>query len=107
MQIGKLNTGYKITQSVNTVDMISDPHVVQFDGIVNALVYRPVPKSYPLKTTGYVDGEDVTYTVQTEYDLQNLRTNTLSELKLLVQFDPVREWDVRRLSEIAEIAYVD
>ena len=106
-EYGKLNTGYKITQSINTVDMISDPHVVQFDGIVNALVYRPVPKSYPLKTTGYVDGRDVTYTVQTEYDLQNLSTNTLSEGETAwIQFDPVREWDVRRLSEIAEIGYV-
>ena len=106
-EYGKLNTGYKITQSVNTVDMISDPHVVQFDGIVNSLVYRPVPKAYPLKTTGYVDGRDVTYTVQTEYDLENLSTDTLSEGETAwVQFDPVREWDVRRLSEVAEIGYV-
>ena len=106
-EYGKLNTGYKINQSVNTVDMISDPHTVQFDGIINALVYRPVRKAFPIKTTGYVDGRDVTYTVQTEYDLENLNTNTLSEGETAwVQFDPVREWDVKRLSEIAEIGYI-
>ena len=87
--------------------MTSDPHVVQFDGIINSLVYRPVTKAYPIKTTGYVDGKDVTYTVQTEYDLQTLSTNTLSEGETAwIQFDPVREWDVRRLSEVAEIGYV-
>jgi hypothetical protein len=106
-EYGKLNTGYKVSQAINTSDMTSDPHVVQFDGIINSLVYRPVTKAYPIKTTGYVDGKDVTYTVQTEYDLQTLSTNTLSEGETAwIQFDPVREWDVRRLSEVAEIGYV-
>tara|TARA_B100001057_G_scaffold91069_1_gene87382 strand:+ start:16921 stop:25755 length:8835 start_codon:yes stop_codon:yes gene_type:complete len=105
-EYGKLNTGFKAIQSVNTVDMISDPHVVQFDGIVNSLVYRKTPKAFPIKTTGYVDGRDVTYTVNTENSLQNLSGILTEGETAWVQFDPVREWDVRRLSEIAEIGYI-
>ena len=54
---------------------------------------------------GYVDGQDVDYTVNTEYDLQNLSTN--GERRYCgLQFDPIRQWDVRRLSEVAEMDYV-
>ena len=104
---GKLNNGYKENKTINTVDMASDPHVVTFDSIRNPFVYRDIPKEYPLKTAGYVDGQDVDYTVNTEYDLQNLSTNELSEGDTAwLQFDPIRQWDVRRLSEVAEIGYV-
>ena len=104
---GKLNNGYKENKTINVVDMASDPHVVTFDSIRNPFVYRDIPKEYPLKTAGYVDGQDVDYTVNTEYDLQNLSTNELSEGDTAwLQFDPIRQWDVRRLSEVAEIGYV-
>ena len=106
-EYGKLNNGYKETQSVNTVDMISDPHRVQFDNMENTFKLRENTKGYPLKTTGYVDGKDVVYTVNTEYDLENIDAVELNEGDTAwIQFDPVRQWDVRRLSEVAEIGYV-
>ena len=71
------------------------------------LLFTEKHKRISLKTTGYVDGKDVDYTVNTEYDLQNLSANELSEGDTAwLQFDPIRQWDVRRLSEVAEIGYV-
>ena len=104
---GKLNNGFVETKTINTIDMVSDPHKIQYDNIENSFVLREKPKGYPLKTTGYVDGKDVVYTVKTEYDLENINANELNEGDTAwVQFDPAREWDVRRLSEVAEIGYV-
>lgn len=106
-EYGKLNNGFTETKTINTVDMVSDPHTITFDNIKNAFVYRETPKGYPLKTSGYVDGNDVDYIVKTEYDLQNLSAPELSEGETAwLQFDPQRQWDVRRLSEVAEIGYV-
>jgi hypothetical protein len=62
-----------------------------------------------IKTTGYVDAADVNYTVGTQSDLVNLATssNTLYEGDTAwVQFDTERDWDVVRLSEVAEISYI-
>jgi hypothetical protein len=104
---GKVNNGYNITKSVNTIDILSDPHAVEFDTLPRPFVYRDITKEFPIRTTGYVDGNDVNYTVKTEYDLTSLNANTLYEGDTAwLQFDPIREWDVRRLSEVAEISYV-
>ena len=45
-------------------------------------------KQYPIKTTGYVDSEDVNYTVKSEYDLQNIKSNLLEGDVAWIQFDP-------------------
>jgi hypothetical protein len=104
---GKLNNGFVETKTINTIDMVNDPHRIEFDGITNTFKIREHTKAFPIKTTGYVDGRDVVYTVKTEYDLQNIDADELNEGDTAwIQFDPVREWDVRRLSEVAEIGYV-
>ena len=59
--------------------MISDPHRVQFDNMENTFELRENTKGYQLKTTGYVDGKDVVYTVNTEYDLENIDAVELNE----------------------------
>ena len=41
---GKLNNGFTETKTINTVDMVSDPHTITFDNIKNAFVYRETPK---------------------------------------------------------------
>ena len=41
------------------------------------------------------------------HDLENIDAVELNEGDTAwIQFDPVRQWDVRRLSEVAEIGYV-
>ena len=106
-EYGKLNNGYKVSQDVNTIEILSDPHTISYNNLPQPFVFREIPKYYPVKTTGYVDGSDVNHTVKTEYDLVNLNNETLYEGDTAwIQFDPNREWDVRRLSEVAEIAYV-
>ena len=106
-EYGKLNNGYKASQDVNTIEILSDPHTIEYSNLPQPFVLRDIPKYYPIKTTGYVDGNDVNHVVKTEYDLVDLNNETLYEGDTAwIQFDPQREWDVRRLSEVAEIAYV-
>ena len=105
-EYGHLLTGYEAKKTINTVDIVSDPHTVMFNPIEVPFSKRALPKQFPIKTTGYVDSEDVNYTVKSEYDLENIKSNLLEGDVAWIQFDPNREWDVRRLSEVAEIAYV-
>ena len=105
-EYGHLLTGYEAKKTINTVDIVSDPHSVLFNPIDVPFSKRTLLKQFPIKTTGYVDSEDVNYTVQSEYDLENIKSNLLEGDVAWIQFDPNREWDVRRLSEVAEIAYV-
>lgn len=104
---GKINNGYSVSKTINTIDILSDPHTIEYDNLPKPFVYRDIAKQYPIKTSGYVDGNDVNYKVKTEYDLTSLNDETLYEGDTAwIQFDPTREWDVRRLSEVAEISYV-
>ena len=106
-EYGKVNNGFSVTKTINTIDILSDPHTITYDTLQQPFVYRDIAKQYPVKTTGYVDGDDVNYKVKTEYDLTNLNNDTLYEGDTAwVQFDPQREWDVKRLSEVAEISYI-
>ena len=60
-----------------------------------------------VKTSGYVDYRTVQYVVQNIQALENLDTTNIIEGDTTwIQFDEDRDWDVRRLSEIAEIDFV-
>lgn len=102
---GKVNNKLKATKIVQTSDIISDPHTVSFD-METPLQYRTTDRAVAIKTSGYVDPSDVNYTVET-VDTLSMSDKTYYEGETAwVQFDEDREWDVRRLSEISEIAYI-
>ena len=102
---GKLDNSLTASKVVNTIDIISDPHVVDFD-IEKKIPYLSTGKRVAVKTAGYVDPVDVNYVVP---DADTLETSTISYFEgdtAWVRFDNERDWDVKRLSEIAEINYV-
>jgi hypothetical protein len=60
-----------------------------------------------VKTSGYVDYKTVSYVVQNFQALESMDTTNIYEGDTAwIQFDEDRDWDVIRLSEIAEIDFV-
>lgn len=60
-----------------------------------------------VKTSGYVDYRNVSYVVQNIQTLESMDSTNVFEGDIAwIQFDEDRDWDVRRLSEIAEIDFV-
>ena len=87
--------------------MIKDPYLVDYADPTKVLLEVSGKKNIALKTTGYVDEADVNYVTSTHDSLVSLTDNTLYEGDISwVQADPDRDWDVVRLSEVAEISYV-
>ena len=106
---GHESTNLTMTKDITVNDMISDPFLIEYPNILKTLVAQTTKPSLAIKTTGYVDAVDINYTVNAKSDLVNLATstNTLYEGDTAwIQFDADREWDVLRLSEVAEISYV-
>ena len=102
---GTLDNNLSVSSVINTDDIISDPHVVTFDAD-KKFTSLTNKKRVAIKTSGYVDPADVNYVV-TDPDALNSSELSYFEGDLAwVRFDPVREWDVKRLSEIAEIFFV-
>ena len=104
-EYGKLDNNITVSSSVSTTDIVSDPHTVNFvmDKGIPSMDTR---KTVAIKTSGYVDPKDVNYVVQ---DADILKSSTLPYFEgdlAWVRFDTDREWDVRRLSEVAEIAFI-
>jgi len=106
---GQVSTNLTMTKDITVNDMISDPFLIEYPNITKTFVAQASKPAIAIKTTGYVDAVDINYTVSKQSDLVNLATstNTLYEGDTAwVQFDTERDWDVVRLSEVAEISYV-
>ena len=102
---GKLDNNLSVSSTINTIDIVSDPHVVHFN-MDNKIPTVEFGKRVAIKTSGYVDPSDVNYVVQ---DSDTLVTSTLPYYEgdlAWVRFDAERDWDVKRLSEVAEINFI-
>ena len=97
----------KTTLAVN--DIKDDPYNVNFTIPIDLRMqsYDDNGSDILFKNSGYVDSKLVNYVVSGENDLLNFIGDSIYEGDLAwIQFDPDRDWDVRRLSEISEINYV-
>ena len=96
-----------MSKDITVSDMVQNPFLVQF--LDNTKELLPVTKknNIAIKTTGYVNESDVTYITGTYDSLTSLTGVTLYEGDTAwLQTDEDRDWDVVRLSEVAEISYV-
>ena len=103
-------TKNRTTESITipTIDINSDPFTIRWPENgkfkINSESYY---RSTPIKTSGYVNPDDVNYVVRNNQILESTVRDTFYEGDTAwIRFDEDREWDVKRLSEIAEIAYV-
>jgi hypothetical protein len=105
---GHIKSTYTLTNdNILVTDMISDPFLVEFDAVENPMKYKSSKRKPAIKNAGYVDSNDVNYIVKDYDGLSNLDTSNLYEGDTAwIQFDKDRDWDVARLSEIAEISYI-
>jgi hypothetical protein len=93
---------------IPTIDINSDPFTIRWSEnnqfkINDSSYFRTAP----IKTSGYVNPDDVNYVVRNNSILESTVRDTFYEGDTAwIRFDDEREWDVKRLSEIAEIAYV-
>ena len=106
-EYGNNNSRKKVSTVVNIADMKKNPHVVTYSNIEYPLTTTTKVSGVPIKTVGYVNSTDVTHVVVNSTQLSNLDPTKLYEGDIAwLQFDDDREWDTRRLSEIAEIVYL-
>jgi hypothetical protein len=107
-EFGRKDTNRKVSTSVKKSEIVNDPFTVTFEMNTDAIQLKDNPNHNAIvKTTGYVDSKFVNYVASAYSDLERLNTQTLYEGDIAwLQFDEEREWDVRRLSEIAEINYI-
>jgi hypothetical protein len=103
---GHSSSNLKMTKDVNVEDMISDPYLIEYTSN-DTLKYDTTKTDIAIKTTGYVDADDVNYVTSTHSSLTDFTGTSLYEGDTTwIQFDTDREWDVVRLSEVAEISYI-
>ena len=104
---GHESNKFTMTKDITVSDMIKAPYLVDYADPTKQLLEVSGKKNIALKTTGYVDEADVNYITSTHESLVNLTDSTLYEGDVSwVQADIDRDWDVVRLSEVAEISYV-
>ena len=104
---GHVSSQLKMEKDVTVNDMISDPFLIEYGTTTNPLLTDTTKNDTAIKTTGYVDASDVNYVTSTHTALTDLTGSSLYEGDTAwVQFDTDRDWDVVRLSEVAEISYV-
>ena len=107
----KLDTYGKILKSNSVVDqnvsdIIENPQIVDFITDEFDLKQGNYRKT-PLMTSGYVDPKHVNYVVRNNSILENTVRDTFYEGELAwIRFDEDREWDVKRLCEVAVLQYV-
>ena len=105
-EYGNLNRNVSVSKSINTKLVYSDPYSIEYDN-QTLFEYKTTKRTTPIKTTGYVDSKDVNYIVRNATILETTVSENYYEGDLAwVQFDNLRDWDVRKLSEITEISYV-
>jgi hypothetical protein len=104
---GHVSSQLKMTKDVTVNNMISDPFLIEYNTTTLPLLHNTTKNDVAIKTTGYVDASDVNYVTSTHSSLTDLTGSSLYEGDTAwVQFDTDRDWDVVRLSEVAEISYV-
>jgi len=104
---GHESNKFTMTKDITVSDMIKDPYLIDYADPTKQLLEVSDKKNIALKTTGYVDEADVNYVTSTHDSLVNLTDSTLYEGDISwIQADTDRDWDVVRLSEVAEISYV-
>lgn len=104
---GYINSDLSESVDVQTNTILSDPHVVRFTDIKNKFTLRNKKRTTAIKTSGFVDINDVNYVVKNEDILETTTSEGFFEGDIAwVRFDSERDWDVRRLSEVSEIAYI-
>ena len=104
---GHVSSNFTMTKDVVVNDMITNPYLIEYTS-TTPLLTNTTKNEIAIRTTGYVDAADVNYIASTHSSLTDLSTTaTLYEGDTAwVQFDTDRDWDVVRLSEVAEISYV-
>lgn len=106
-EYGNNNSRRKESKVVNISDLRKTPYVVTYDNIEYPMETTTAISPVPLKTTGYVDSTYISHVVMNTSSLTSLNVSKIFEGDIAwVQFDDDREWDVLRLSEIAEIVYL-
>jgi len=105
---GKTKNRSTTSITIPTIDINSDPFTIRWP---ENNQFKINDNSYfrtaPIKTSGYVNPDDVNYVVRNNQILESTVRDTFFEGDTAwIRFDEDREWDVKRLSEIAEIAYV-
>lgn len=105
-EYGNLNRNVSISKNINTALIYRDPYSITYDN-QNLFEYKTTRRTTPIKTTGYVDSKDVNYIVRNSAILETTVSENYYEGDLAwIQFDNIRDWDVRKLSEISEISYL-
>jgi hypothetical protein len=103
---GNLNRDVSVSKTINTKLIYRDPYSITYDN-QSLFDYKTTRRTTPIKTTGYVDSKDVNYIVRNSTILETTVSENYYEGDLAwIQFDNLRDWDVRKLSEISEISYV-
>jgi len=106
-EYGSNNSRRKESTVVNISDLKKSPYVVTYENMQYPMETTTAISSVPIKTSGYVNSTDVTHVVMNSTQLGSLDVSKIYEGDIAwVQFDDDREWDTRRLSEIAEIVYL-
>jgi hypothetical protein len=103
---GHVSSQLTMSKDVVVNDMITNPYLIEYTS-ATPLLYNTTKNEIAIRTTGYVDAADVNYIASTHSSLTDLTGSSLYEGDTAwVQFDTDRDWDVVRLSEVAEISYV-
>lgn len=104
---GYQSSKYTMSKQITVTDMVQNPFLVQYQDNTKELLPVTKKNNIAIKTTGYVNESDVTYITGTYDSLTSLTGVTLYEGDTAwLQTDEDRDWDVVRLSEVAEISYV-
>ena len=106
-EYGHQSSKFTMTKEVLVDDMIQDPFLIEYQDTTKELLPVTKENNIAIKTTGYVNESDVSYTTSTYDSLTSLTETSLYEGDTAwIQADTDREWDVVRLSEVAELSYI-
>lgn len=93
--------------SISNLYIKENPVKIDFNNTQYPFVKTDREIDAAVKTSGYVDYKNVQYVVQNIQSLESMDATNIYEGDIAwIQFDEDRDWDVRRLSEIAEIDFV-
>ena len=106
-EYGHQSTKFTMEKEVTVSEMTQDPFLIEYQDTTKELLPIKKESNIAIKTTGYVNESDVSYITSTYDSLTSLTETALYEGDTAwLQTDDDREWDVVRLSEVAEISYI-
>ena len=106
-EYGHQSTKFTMSQDITVSEMIQEPFLIEYLDVSKELLSVTKENNIAIKTTGYVNEADVSYVTSTYDKLTSWTGTTLYEGDTAwIQADEDRDWDVARLSEVAEISYV-